>query len=82
MANNWKNEVPWENYKWAKFACVNKDGRLMVYKDKPLCVEKCGFWWNRISYSKKPEVEFEEMLHIVKYTGDWKNTLIERPKEK
>lgn len=80
---DWKKEIPWDKYKWAKYATLSKKGTLKLFRDKPMCVTRNGFWWFSKSYHDKPDTfEFEEVLDDFEFNGDWTQTLTKRPKEK
>jgi hypothetical protein len=80
---DWKKEIPWNKYKWAKYACLSKNGTLKLFRDKPLCENTKGFWWFSKTYPTKSEdYEIEVVLGDYNFKGDWTETLITRPKVK
>lgn len=94
MAKNWKNSIPWENHDWAKFATLDKNGTLKLWRDKPIAIDAKGFWWMR--YGPQHYLgsdctlgEQDRMMSKIQWTahdtfeykGDWKNAIVEKEKK-
>ena len=75
---SWKDKIPWETYKWAKYAAVDKDGHIHVFRDEPLCDKDKGFWWESIFDFNNP-VEADIPGNAGTAFGDWQKSLIQRP---
>jgi len=85
MIIDWKKQIPWKNYEWAEYACLNKDGTMRLFRDKPICMEQNNFWWPRYSYKT-----YERKLNLTDiridwysennyvYKEDWKDTLVRK----
>jgi hypothetical protein len=74
-------EIPWAKHKWAKFAAVDKDGMVRIFRDEPLCDKEKGFWWHSKWYSQ--DVEDEVTVGTDKEVAkDWTNSMMARPKTK
>jgi len=67
---NWKKEIPWDNHKWAEYACLNSDGTMKLFRDNPICMESNKFWWPRFSektYAKRKDLKgHKEYMELVK----------------
>jgi hypothetical protein len=73
-------EIPWEKYKWAKFATVDKDGAVRIFRDEPLCDSQKGFWWHSKWYPQTMEDEVS-IGSDKEAAKDWINSMITRPKK-
>jgi len=60
---------------WANFLAVDGDGELWAYQKMPRYTKYSTGWSEP---SKDGEVEL--ICKIINYSGDWKNSLIERQK--
>ena len=50
VAGDWKKFIPWDEHKWAQYACLTVHGTIKLYRDKPHWIEmgkKIKFWWPR-----------------------------------
>lgn len=66
-------QLPWEVFhpKW-KWAAQDWDGRVYVFEEKPECGN--DVWSTGFGYLAQVDV-----LVIISYNGDWKDSLTERP---
>ena len=74
---SWKDKIPWDSFKWAKYAAVDKDGHMHLYRDEPLCDVAKGFWWESI-FDVNNQVE-ADIPGTVKNFGNWEKSLTQKP---
>lgn len=71
-----KPDVPWDDYaKWWRFVAMDKGGQWWGYKNKPT-IATINEWLGHDSYYISTRINPE---HTPKFTGDWKESLVERP---
>jgi hypothetical protein len=65
-------EIPWSDYPtWCKWVAMDKDGRWFGYSDKP--TQSCAIW------SGDAVVKIHPDYTPRNFTGDWTESLFERP---
>ena len=80
---DWTEDIPWDKYKWAQFACLTQHRTIKLYRDKPHFIDynkKLKYWWHRYcerSYETNSKLKGHKEYKKLKEKGKEDSFMIE-----